>query len=159
LVKSFAMKTYRLALAAFAAIVLSGCYSIEVASSTDFSNCQFASETGRIPTAHMLVRNDGWFLFNRIPIVCGNADIGSWLPWTFFNDEVSMDFVQRAIVRRAKDRGERIIQMNAINNSVTLMQLPSTQGLSIPYILCHHRTQMSVVFVRDPEEAAEEVAR
>ena len=132
-----------------ASVLLSGCCSIHIASSPDFSNCRLAAEGERIPTAHMLVQNDGWFLFDRLPLVCGNVDTESWFPWTFFKDEVSMECVQRSIVRRAKIRGERIVQMNAINHNVTLMTFPGTQGLSVPYILCHRETQISAVFVKE----------
>ena len=103
------------------------------------------------PTSHMLVQNDGWFLFDKIPIICGNADTESFFPWALFSDEVCMEYVQKAIVRRAEARGERVIQMNAINHNATLMSLPSTQGLSVPYLICHHETQISVVFVKERE--------
>lgn len=147
------MNNHRFAVAALASALLSGCYSIHVASSQEFSNCRIAAEENRVPTAHMLVQNDGWFLFDRLPLVCGNTDTESWFPWTLFKDEVSMDYVQKAIVRRAKMRGERIVQMNAVNHNATLMSLPGTQGLAIPYLICHHNTQISVLFVKetDPE--------
>jgi len=134
-------------------MLMSGCYSIQVASSQDFSNCRLAAEEDRIPAGHMLVQNEGWFLFDKLPIVCGNANTESWFPWTFFSDEVSMDYVQKAIVRRAKVRGERIVQMNAINHNQTLITLPGTQGFSVPYIICHHKTQISVVFLKAAEPA------
>lgn len=140
------MNNQRFAVAVISAVLLSGCYSIQVARSPAFSRCRIAAEEDCVPTAHMLVQNDGWFLFDRLPIVCGNANTESWFPWTFFKDEVSMEYVQKAIVRRAKMRGERIVQMNAINHNATLMSLPSTQGLSVPYLICHHATQISVVF-------------
>lgn len=148
------MKTYRFAIAAIVASMLSGCYSIQTASSSDLSNCRLAAEDG-VPVAHMFVQNKGWFLFDRIPLVCGNANTDSWFPWTFFKDEVCMEYVQKSIVRRAEARGERIIQMNAINNNVTLMQLPGTQGLSVPYIICHHETQISALFVKDKDKVEE----
>ena len=157
------MKICNAAFIALMLAALSGCYSIEVASSPDFSNCTLASEKGLKPTSHMLVVNDGWFLFDRIPIVCGNANIESIFPWTFFKDEVSLEYVQKAIVMRAEARGERIVQMNAINHNATLMSLPSTQGLSVPYLICYHETQISVLFVKaeEPVEttAADDVKR
>ena len=153
------MKIGRMVMFALVATLFTGCYSVHVASSPDFSNCRIASEKDKIPTAHILVENDGWFLFDKIPLICGNANTASWFPWTFFKDEVSMEYVQKVIKRRAEQRGERIIQMNSINNNITLMQFPGTQGASIPYIICHHETQISAVYVKDPEkpEAEEEV--
>lgn len=150
------MNMLRLTAATVALAAFSGCYSIHVATSPDFSNCRIAAEDGRIPTAHMLVQNDGWFLFDRIPIICGNSDVESWCPWTLFKDEVSMEYVQKVIVNRAKERGERILQMNAINNNATLMAIPGTEGLSVPYIICHHGTQLSVVFAKDVSSSGED---
>ena len=149
------MNIKRFAIGTAAAMLLSGCYSVHVAKSPEFSKCRLAAEESRVPTGHMLVKNGGWFLFDKLPIVCGNGDAESWFPWTFFKDEVSMEYVQRSIVRRAKMRGERIVQMNAINNNVTLLSIPGTEGLQLPYIFCHHETQISVVFVKDEEEVAE----
>lgn len=154
MVKYSNMKICNVAFIALMIATLSGCYTIGVASSPDFSNCTLAAEKGKTPTSHMLVKNEGWFLFDRIPIVCGNTDTESIFPWTFFNDEVSMAYVQKAIVRRAEIRGERIVQMNVINHDATLMSLPSTQGLSVPYLICHHETQISAVYVKDAPPAA-----
>ena len=145
------MNNHRFAVAVLASALLSGCYSIHVASSQDFSNCRLAAEENRVPTSHMLVQNDGWFLFDKLPLICGNANTESWFPWTLFKDEVGIDYVQKAIVRRAKMRGERIVQMNVINQNATLMSFPGTQGLAVPYLICHHETQISVVFVKEPD--------
>lgn len=146
------MKTVKMAMSALAATLFAGCYSVHVASSPDFSQCRLAAEKDKTLVGHILVKNEGLFLFDKIPLICGNANTASWFPWTFFSDEVSMEYVQKAIVRRAEQRGERIVQMNAINNNVTLMQFPGTQGASIPYIICHHETQISALYVKDEEE-------
>lgn len=146
-----AMKTCRFATLAIVLLALSGCYSMRTASSPDFSNCRLSAEDGLEPTAHVFVKNDGWFLFDKFPLVCGNANTESWFPWTFFKDEVCTERVQEALVHRAEVRGERIVQMNIINNDATLLQLPGTQGLSVPYLICHHATQISALFAKDIE--------
>lgn len=142
--------------AAVSSAALSGCYSFHVASSQSFSRCALATEGGCVPVELVLAQNDGWFLFDRIPVVCGNPDVDSWFPWRFFSDETDMARVQDPIVARARARGARIVQMAAVNDNATLMPVPGVEGLSIPYILCHHETQISALLVVDAADGGEE---
>ena len=135
-------------LAAASALALSGCYSFHVARSPAFSRCALAADDG-VPMELILAQNDGWFLLDRFPVVCGNPDRDSWMPWRFFSDETDIRRVQEPVLARARAKGARVVQMTAINDNATLMPVPGVEGLSIPYVLCHRETQISAMLVKD----------
>lgn len=147
------MRTTTAFCAAAAAAALAGCYSMNVASSPTIAQCRLASESGAI-AEHVLLKNDGWFLFGCVPIVCGNPDPAGWLPWAFFSNRTDMDHVQRPLMGRAKATGTRIVQMSAVNADSTLLSIYGLQGISlpVPYLICHRETQISALLVRERKE-------
>ena len=88
------MKT-QLALVALVtgALFCSGCFTMATASSESFSKAHRQGVNGA-PREHVVVSNYGWFLFNKIPLVCGNAREGARLPFVCFRDDVASDIVQ-----------------------------------------------------------------
>ena len=135
-------------IAAASVLALSGCYSFHIARSPAFSRCSLAADDG-VPMELILAQNDGWFLLDRFPLVCGNSDRDSWMPWRFFSDDTDIKRVQEPILARARAKNARIVQMTAINDNATLMPVPGVEGLSIPYVLCHRETQISAILVKD----------
>lgn len=64
-------------------LCLTGCFSIDSAD---------VPQTGE---EHVHVANYGWYLFNIVPLACGNAAEDPNLPSIFFRNDVTMDKVQQ----------------------------------------------------------------
>lgn len=139
------MKTARILFGCLTACGLCGCYSMDTAASPTLSACTLAADDGEI-VEHVLLRNSGWFLFERIPLVCGNTD-DSWFPWTFFKNETDLAFVEQKLAARARNLDARVVQENVINNGSTLMSIP-TVDIALPYLLCRRETQISALLVK-----------
>ena len=135
-------------LVVFAVCVLGGCYSMHTASSPDFMACTFAAEKGAI-LEHVYVQNNGWFLFERLPLICGNIDDEAMLPWTFFCNETDIAAVESKLLQRARSKDARIVHENVINSGTTLLSIPASNiALSIPYFICRRETQISAVLMQ-----------
>ena len=77
----------------------SGCMSID---RTDLR--QTRSPDGALrPSRHFLAGVYGYFLFNSIPLACGN--IGDYQGPTLFRDTIDLDALQRYLVEDAEGRG------------------------------------------------------
>ena len=70
------------------AALLAGCFSMDIATTDALQESALSSRDGKV-LEHVVVSNYGWFLFNFIPLACGNANPKAAFPWTFFSDQVS----------------------------------------------------------------------
>lgn len=124
---------------------------MHTASSPVLSKCTLAADQGEI-LEHVFIQNSGWFLFERIPLVCGNINTESWSPWTFFSNETDLEAVEQKLAARARILDARVVQEDVINNGSTLMSVP-TVDIALPYLLCRRETQISALLLkRDREE-------
>lgn len=116
------------------AIVLSGCFSIDVA-------------TNRITNdRHVLVSNDGWYLFGSLPLVCGNISDKSNSSFAFFRDDVTMDKIQDRFIDFAKKEHLTPRDMTYHANEQVLFTIPATTiAIPIPYVLAYRKIQLSGV--------------
>ena len=73
--------------------MLAGCYSMDIATTDALQNSALSSRDGKV-LEHVVVSNYGWYLFDSVPLVCGNPDSSSCWAWTFFDDEVTTEAVQ-----------------------------------------------------------------
>ncbi len=138
---------YVLALAACAAHFATGCFSLERAP----MECP-----GR---EHLLASNYGWYLFNSIPLACGNASEDAWTPWVFFRDDVTMDKVQSRFTGYANENGCDIEDMTYKNKESVMFEVPSLNfPLPVPYLLTYREIQLSGVMVRQDGDAGSEDA-
>lgn len=119
---------------------------MNTASSPTLSKCTLAADDGEI-LEHVLIRNSGWFLFERIPLVCGNTSDDSFLPWTFFRNDTDLASVEQKLATRARKLDARVVQENVINNGSTLMSIP-TVDIALPYLLCRRETQISAILLK-----------
>ena len=129
------MKTKLLLPLAAAAMccALSGCFTIE--------NTKIAA-TGE---HHVFVSNYGWYLFNCIPLACGNASPDPAMPFVIFRNDVTMDKIQRRFMERAKSLSDgEIFNLSYSNDDTVLFEVPGLEfPFPIPYILTYHEIMLS----------------
>ena len=131
------MKNKIIFLVAAAAIsgALSGCFTIE--------NTKIEA-TGE---HHVFVSNYGWYLFNCIPLVCGNASPNAKIPFVIFRNDVTMDKIQRRFMERAKSISDgEIHDLSYSNDDSVLFEVPGLEfPFPIPYVLTYQETMLSGV--------------
>ena len=124
----------RLLCAVLAVVCCSGCFTLDI---------------GRLESTgdeNLLVTNYGWYLFNWIPLACGNANERHWTPWVLFRDDVKMDKVQRRFIDYARDHGKTPVEMTYHNYESILFEIPGTNfKIPIPYLLTFREIQLSGV--------------
>ena len=109
------------------------------------------------PIEHVVASNDGWYLFNCIPIVCGNAKQGASFPWAFFSDEVTTDVVQNRLTDYAARKGANLAELNLYVNDNVIFELPGTSiPIPMPYILCYHERLVSALLMEPPKVTPKE---
>lgn len=105
----------------------------------------------RAPLPHdtgdqVVVSNYGWFLFDCIPIVCGNSDPDSLTPWIFFRDDVTMPIIQRKFVEIANSSSNQLSNLVYRTHSEVMFEIPGVNiPLPIPYLLTYREIQLSGV--------------
>lgn len=52
-----------------------------------------------VPTEHVVIANNGWYLFNAWPLACGNAYEDATFRWRLFRDDVNADILQDRLTR------------------------------------------------------------
>ena len=113
-------------------LCLTGCFSIESAHS---------AKSGE---EHVVVRNYGWRLFYFIPVVCGNSDENSFLPWSFFSNDVTMDKVQKRFTEYAAKQRKTPVHIEYSNYDTVLWAIPEVNiPFPVPYFLCYNEIQLS----------------
>ena len=111
-----------------------------------FAGC-FSLEYGKMSLngeENLVVGNYGWYLFDLVPVVCGNANKNSNFPWAFFRDDVTMDKVQSRFMEEAKKKGKDISTLVYHSNDSVMLNLPNIV-VPIPYLLTYHELQLSGV--------------
>ena len=106
------------------------------------------------PIEHVVVSNYGWYLFNCIPLVCGNSKKGASFPWAFFSDEVTTDVVQNRLTDYAARKGANLAELNLYVNDNVIFELPGTSiPIPMPYIICYHERLVSALLMDPPKVA------
>ena len=137
---------------------LAGCFSIDRGTSKAFRGSRLNVTDGE-PMEHVVVSNYGWYLFDTVPVVCGNARYGASFACRFFSDHVKADILQDRLTEYAAGKKADLVDLHYFHNSNVLF---STPGLSlpipIPYVLCYREIQFSGVLVKPPSRAAKKDA-
>lgn len=97
---------------------------------------------------HVLVMNSGWWLFNAIPICCGNAASTpeNHGPWAFFRNDVTMEKVQGRFMEYTHSRGLDASELVYRNTDRVIFSIPFTNiPVPLPYLLCYREIQLSGV--------------
>ena len=119
-----------------AAAMLTGCFSVTVAESP-----VLGEESG----GHVVVRNFGWMLFGNVPLVCGNANVDSWCPVTFFKDEITPEYAQAKLVDVAVKRNCDLEDVKLMGDNGVLFDV---WFVPIPWVLVYKETNLSANLVR-----------
>lgn len=113
-------------------ICLTGCFSIEVAKEPGGHKTQIAAS------------NYGWYLFDFIPLFCGDPDDDWIVPCTFFHNRVTMDVIQSKLLAEAHKRGMKVENLTWSNNDSVLLTIPLLQvPVPIPYLVTYREMQLS----------------
>lgn len=114
-----------------ATFCLTGCFSFET-----------AKEPGG--RTQVIASNYGWYLFDWIPLVCGDPDDDWIIPCTFFRDRVTMRDVQYRLLKKTRKSGKKVDNLVWHNNDSVLLTIPFLEiPLPIPYIITYHELQLS----------------
>lgn len=120
-----------LTLAIIGTICLTGCFSIET-----------AKEPGN--KTQVIASNYGWYLFDFIPLACGDTDEDWIVPSSFFHDRVTMDVIQSRLLTEMRKKGKTIENLTWCNNDSVLITVPILNvPLPIPYIITYREMQLS----------------
>lgn len=134
-------------------LLFAGCYSFETApiGGDRAPNIALHAAAGKA-AEHVVVSNNGWFLFNLWPVACGNVNPNSWLPWRFFRNEVDAELLQNRLTRYAAERGCDIEEMNLFHDEQVLLSIPGASiPVPIPYVATYRKMQISAVLVKRPQ--------
>lgn len=113
------------------ALCLTGCFSIEM-----------AKEPGN--KTQVIASNYGWYLFDCIPLVCGDPDEDWIIPCTFFRNRVTMDDIQARLLKKMQKSGKHVESLAWKNNDSVLLTVPILNiPVPVPYIITYHEMQLS----------------
>ena len=137
--------------------LLAGCFSMDVATTDALQESALSSRDGKV-LEHVVVSNYGWYLFNWIPLACGNATPGAFFPWKFFSCQVKPDLLHDRLLTHAAAQNADVKDLTFFRNEKVCFDLPGTNfPVPIPYILCYREIQFSGVLMqhKDPEPSPE----
>ena len=123
-----------------AALCLAGCFSIE---------------RGHIWTTgeeHILASNYGWYLFDFIPLACGNTNTAPLMPWVIFRNDVTMGKVQTRFMEYVNGMKKDVKNLTYTSYDSVMFEIPgSNSPVPIPYLLTYREIQLSGVLVDKKE--------
>ena len=126
------MRVLSLIISIGAAACLAGCFTLDSAD---------VHATGE---AHVCVGNRGWYLFNLIPLACGNAADEPVMPWIFFRNDVTMDKIQKRFMDYANFYGKKPTDLTYHTEESVLFEIPGTDfPVPVPYLLTYKEIQLS----------------
>ena len=127
---------WRLIVASLAVLVLSGCFTVNEASSPVL---------GEDVVKHVTVENYGWYLFGNIPLFCGNEDLDSWCPVAFFSDQVTVDGVYSKLEALADREKSKIENLRIVNDNDVLFE---AYYLKVPWLVVYKNVCFSANLVK-----------
>jgi len=128
------MKPIRILLAA-AAFCLAGCLTVEK-----------AKLPGSTPGHHVMVVNYGKYLFNWIPIWCGNVNENPRFDFVMFRDDVTMDKVQHRFLLECDKLGRDVSDVTYHSAENIFISFPIwSLNIPIPYLWTTHEIQITGV--------------
>ena len=88
--------------------------------------------------------NYGWYLFNYIPLLCGNTAEDRWAPFVFLRDDVTLDKVQGRVAELAQKDNLSMNNIAYVTKDEIFFQLPGTDiPIPLPYVLTYREMQFS----------------
>lgn len=124
-------------------IMLAGCFSMDIATTNSLKKSALSPEDGS-PKEHVVVSNYGWYLFNCIPLACGNATPGASFPWKIFSNQVTSGILHDRMMAHAAALNADIKDLAFFRDEKVIFDLPGTDfPIPIPYVLCYREIQFS----------------
>jgi len=127
-------------------VSLTGCVSVQRSEKVTPAGVGILGTPGT-PVEHVHVSNFGYYLFNCIPIFCGNTARDRQGNTIWFSDEVTLAKTQAILIDEARNRNSKLAELQPAVKSTCFFS-------SIPYvgttfgILWYKEVQMSAVLVR-----------
>ena len=118
-----------------------GCFSVDVVESPVL---------GERSGGHAVVCNYGWTLFGCVPLVCGNENLDSWCPLTFFRDEIRPELAHAKLIALAEGRNCDLEDLNLMGDNYVLFD---AWYAPVPWILVYKETNISANLVRRERSA------
>lgn len=133
---------------ALCAAMLGGCFSMDVATNAALRDSELVENRSK-PIEHVLISNYGWYLFNCIPIVCGNATPGESFPWKFFTDQVNPILLHDRMMTYANSKNANLKDIVFTRDERVFFQVPGPDvPCPIPFFVCYREIQLSGVLVK-----------
>ena len=130
--------------------MLAGCYSMDVASNSALDG---HGEKDSRHAEHVVVSNYGWYLFNCLPLACGNTNPKASFPWVFFSNQVSSSLLHDRMMEYATARNANVKELTFFRDEQVFFNVPGTQfPIPIPYVFCFREVQFSGVLTPRAEE-------
>ena len=146
------MKLFAKTLLVAGGVMLSGCFSMEVATTRSLKQSALSPDDAT-PREHVVVSNYGWYLFNYVPLACGNTTPEAWFPWTFFSDRVSSPLLHDKMMTYAAAKRANVKELAFFRDEQVFFNIPGTKfTIPIPYLLCFREIQFSGVLMPRSEE-------
>ena len=129
-------------------VLFAGCFSMDIATTSSLEKSALSPEDGR-PKEHVVVSNYGWYLFNWIPLACGNATPDAMFPWKFFSNQVTSDLLHDRMMAHAAAQNADVKDFVFFRDEKVIFDLPGTNfPIPIPYVLCYREIQFSGVLTQ-----------
>ena len=137
------MKKTANALVFAGAALLTGCFSMDIAKTDSLRESALSSDDGK-PMEHVVVSNYGWYLFNCIPLACGNASPDAFFPWKLFSNQVTSNILHDRMLAHAASINADVRDLTFFRDEKVIFDLPGTDfPIPIPYVLCFREIQFS----------------
>ena len=126
--------------------LIAGCVSVQKTSRVVPTGVAVQGSPGT-PVEHVHVSNFGYYLFNCIPLFCGNTEAGLRGETVWFSDEVTLAKVQGVMLEQVRSRKCQVADIQPYAKSTCFFS-------AIPYvgntfgILWFKEVQMSALLVR-----------
>lgn len=136
--------------------IVAGCVTRFSLAPEHLKGLRYAEGGGRV-VEHYQIQNYGWYLFDTLPIICGDLDKDAKLCFTLFSDQVRTDLLTKEFNDRVRETGTRPVCVNTLNTDLKTFEIPGISfPLILPYIICYREVQISGVLVKDDEPPTEE---
>lgn len=154
-----AMKQTAKTFLAMCAALLAGCYSMDISTTDALKESALSADEGQ-PVEHVVVANYGWFLFDCIPVVCGNATPGATFPWKFFSNQVTPDLLHDQLMAHAASIHTDARDLTFFRDENIIFTVPGIDfPLPLPYVLTYREIQFSAVLTKRSEKLPPDIVK
>lgn len=108
----------------------------------------FSLETGKLSdgSQQIVSRNYGWYLFDIVPLFCGNAAEDASCGTMFFRNDVQMDKIQSRVLKAAAKKGKTVDELAWTTYDTVMFTVPIFYiSFPVPYIITYREKQLSGV--------------